>query len=197
MRHEELGALSGDVLIHCGDFLKSRETEEHLDDIDRWFGQQDFKRIFCIGGNHDFALEARSKQTKRCFHNAVYLEDSAISYQGAKFYGSPWTPELFMFAFYQDRDGLGKKWALIPEDTDVLITHTPPVGILDKSSRGRTLGCPILKERVLSIAPALHCYGHIHASGGEQTLGNTRFINASSFVKPDVPLRAPITFNLD
>jgi predicted phosphodiesterase len=48
MRHQELGTLNGDVLIHCGDFLKSRETEDDLDDIDKWFGQQDFKIIICI-----------------------------------------------------------------------------------------------------------------------------------------------------
>jgi Icc-related predicted phosphoesterase len=102
-----------------------------------------------------------------------------------------------MFAFYQTRDGLKNKWELIPDDTDVLITHTPPIGILDKSSRGRTLGCPILKERVLSIAPAVHCFGHVHASDGKESLENTRFVNASSFIKQDRPLRSPISLNLN
>ena len=68
MRHEELGTLSGDVLIHCGRLSQAcAETEDDLDDIDRWFERQDFKLIICIGGNHDFALEARSKRTKQCF----------------------------------------------------------------------------------------------------------------------------------
>jgi len=197
MRHEELGPLSGDVLIHCGDFLKHEETETDLDNIDRWFGQQDFGLIVCIGGNHDFALQARSERTTQCFHNAVYLEDSALQYEGVNFYGAPWTPELRFFAFFQDRAGLQKKWDLIPEDTHVLITHTPPYDILDKSSRGLVLGCPLLMRRVKSIAPVLHCFGHVHASAGQETVDGTHFVNAASIRKPDMPLRPPVIIKLD
>ena len=51
--HEELGVLSGDVLIHCGDFedLFTRDAGT-LDRADAWLARQDFGLILCTGGNH-------------------------------------------------------------------------------------------------------------------------------------------------
>jgi predicted phosphodiesterase len=59
-RHEDLGVLRGDVLIHCGDngIGFERETGE-VERLDDWFGRQDFQRILCIGGNHDFQMQER------------------------------------------------------------------------------------------------------------------------------------------
>ena len=42
---------------------------------------------------------------------------------------------------HADDDALREKWSRIPANTDVLITHTPPAGILDRSRRGQGLGC--------------------------------------------------------
>ena len=70
-----------------------------------------------------------------------------------------------------------KKWAHIPDNVDVLITHTPPAGILDRSRHGRQLGCPHLADRVSELAPAVHCFGHVHASGGVSRQDGTTFVN--------------------
>ena len=92
-RHDELGTLRGDVLIHCGD--SGNGFSGHPDDLDRldaWFGQQEFERILCIGGNHDFDMQARAERGGPVLRNAEYLQDQVHEYRSVRFYGSPWTP---------------------------------------------------------------------------------------------------------
>lgn len=68
-------------------------------------------------------------------------------------------------------------YAAIPEDTDVLVTHTPPYGILDRD--GSILyGSRELLERVRTIRPCLHLFGHIHKAHGTTSDGVTVFSNA-------------------
>jgi len=179
-RHEELGRLSGDVLIHCGDGCDGfRRDPGDLERLDAWFGCQRFERILCIGGNHDFPIEERVARRARVFRNATYLHDESHEFRGVRFYGSPWTPELFGWAFHLDPVGLRSKWNLIPQDTDVLITHTAPRGILDQNSSGRHCGCRELAARVKELRPRLHCFGHNHASAGTTQLAGTVYVNAS------------------
>ncbi|MCK4490026.1 MAG: hypothetical protein KAU23_07180 [Anaerolineales bacterium] len=49
---------------------------------------------------------------------------------GTKFYGSPWQPWFYDWAFNLQRGPeIRSKWELIPEGIDILITHGPPYGI--------------------------------------------------------------------
>lgn len=197
LRHRELGNLSGDVLIHVGDFFDLFQPGAgSIAEIDDWFAAQQFNLILCIAGNHDFPLWRRQLSNRQVFKHAVYLEDQSIQYKGIKFHGSPWVPFLPDHAFFADDRRLTEKWAGVPDDTDVLITHTPPYGVLAKSSRGRELGCPQLAERVRQINPTLHCFGHVHASGGILKQGETSYVNAASTAKDNLPLRKPQQFLL-
>jgi len=180
-QHERLGRLSGDVLIHCGDMFRlPRSGPKELESIDRWFGEQAFGLILCTSGNHDRALQERLKVSDQPFRNAIFLQDRGYLYRGVTFYGAPWTPMLRSHAFFMDDPGLIEKWAKIPTGTDVLITHTPPAHVLDVSSRGISLGCEHLAAVVQTVAPSLHCFGHVHASRGVHEANGTRFVNASS-----------------
>ena len=179
--HEKLGPLSGDVLIHCGDmFNLFREDADELEKMDAWFGRQHFDLILCTGGNHDLALQNKLKSSSAPFSNAIYLQDQLYVHKGVSFYGAPWTPFLRGHAFFKEDYELQRKWAKIPRETDVLITHTPPAGILDVSSRGLKLGCEYLAEALQDRSPRLHCFGHVHAGAGVHDTGGTRFVNASS-----------------
>ncbi|WP_299352443.1 metallophosphatase domain-containing protein [uncultured Shimia sp.] len=180
-RHADLGQLSGDVLIHCGDFEHLfRQEPGMIARMDDWFGQQDFDHILCVGGNHDVQLEHAVKAGGEPFRNATFLHGRDIVIEGLKFYGASWVPDLSGHAFFADDSTLKRAWAEIPGDTDVLITHTPPAGVLDVSSRGLMLGCPHLAERLNDVRPKLHCFGHVHASAGHLVRSGTTFVNASS-----------------
>jgi len=97
-------------------------------------------------------------------------------------WGSPWQPEFMNWAYNLPRQGteLKEKWDMIPENTDILITHGPPHGYLDKLPYiPENLGCELLRERVDVVKPKIHVFGHIHYGHGYVTNGDTHFINAA------------------
>ena len=195
--HRQFAPLEGDVLIHCGDmFYLYDEDPAALNELDSWFSEQKFDLILCTGGNHDHLLEEHIKRSGNPFKNAVFLQDQSYQHKGINFYGAPWVPELRSHAFFQDNKGLRNKWAMIPIETDVLITHTPPFKILDQSSRGSLLGCEYLSQELIRVAPTLHCFGHVHASPGVLKKGRTTYVNASSVNSQIELVREPVVFEI-
>ena len=103
-------------------------------------------------------------QVRKELTNCTYLQDSSTEIYGLKIYGTPWQPKFCGWAFNLERgQELCEKWDKIPEDTDVLITHTPPVGYGDLCSTGIRAGCVDLLMSVQQrVKPKYHIYGHIH-----------------------------------
>jgi Icc-related predicted phosphoesterase len=70
-------------------------------------------------------------------------------------------------------------YAEIPEDTDVMISHGPPYGILDSSpNSGLHSGCRELFDAVMPVRPRLHVFGHVHGAYGIFRIDHTTFVNA-------------------
>jgi hypothetical protein len=70
------------------------------------------------------------------------LEDRGATVAGLTFWGSPWQPRFCDWAFNVDRgEAIKKKWAKIPVDIDILVTHGPPRGILDGGMSEAHIGC--------------------------------------------------------
>ena len=103
-------------------------------------------------------------QVRKELTNCTYLQDSSTEIYGLKIYGTPWQPKFCGWAFNLERgQELINKWDQIPDDTDVLITHTPPVGYGDLCSTGIRAGCVDLLLSVQQrVKPKYHIYGHIH-----------------------------------
>ncbi|XP_071521717.1 metallophosphoesterase MPPED2 isoform X2 [Panulirus ornatus] len=104
------------------------------------------------------------QDTVNLITSATYLQDQPHSVCGIKLYGTPWQPEFCNWAFNLPR---GKpcleKWDAIPADTDVLITHTPPIGHGDLCCTGVRAGCVELLSTVQTrVKPKYHVFGHIH-----------------------------------
>ncbi len=196
-RHSEIKMPAGDLLIHCGDMfdLFSR-TPQRVSAIDSWFGKQSFEKIIVTGGNHDRQIEAELAHRSQPLANAHFLNEGLIEFRGLKIFAAAWVPYLSKHAFYKDQSALAKVWAGVPSDIDILVTHTPPQGILDKSRAGQSLGCPSLADEMQRISPRVHCFGHVHASAGHQRIGDTLFINASSIESGTGRIRQPISFTL-
>ena len=167
-KHHNLNTGSGDVLIHCGDFTNRGELPSVLS-FAQYMQKQDFKYKIVIAGNHDFCFEdERKAQAEKCFedHDIIYLNDSGVDINGIKIWGSPVQPAFFDWAFNRKRgEELRAHWALIPEDTDILLTHGPAYGILDHCPNGR-VGCEDLLVTINKIKPKVHAFGHIHEGYG-------------------------------
>ena len=97
------------------------------------------------------------------------VADRTISSPGIEVYGAPWQPAFCNWAFnLLPGSELKEKWDLIPDSTDVLITHGPPRTILDLTEEGDYTGCALLRETITQrVMPRLHIFGHIHESYGK------------------------------
>ena len=194
-RHDRLAVPDGDILVHAGD-LSVRGEREEIESFDRWLGTLPHPHKVLIAGNHDFAFQdvpgARTWIT-----NALYLQDEAAVVAGLRFYGSPWQPRFFDWAFNLSRGAeLRAVWDMIPAGIDVLVTHGPPAGFLDETDDGRQVGCADLLEAVQRVQPRLHVFGHIHEAYGERTEGRTVFVNACSCDLRYRPVQPPIVVEL-
>lgn len=192
--HDRMAPLpEGDVLVHAGDLTNTGKLTQLREATD-WLRSQleRFEHIVCVGGNHDFVLEhfmneGEEEMLRRNFFDGIhYLRDSEVIINSCKFYGSPWTPEFNNWAFNLPRSGgkLKETWNQIPANTDVLITHGPPMGILDHVGQ-ESVGCNHLRVALSYVQPAVHVFGHIHnayGSGGlvhDVTGRKTKVYNAS------------------
>ena len=142
--------------------------------------------------------EMDSTAIKKELTDCIYLEDNSTSIFGLKFYGTPWQPEFHNWAFNLKRGrSLLDKWDLIPDDTDILITHTPPVGYGDLCAIGVRAGCVDLLNTVQKrVRPKYHVYGHIHEGYGVRSDGKTVFVNASTCDLTYFPVNKPIVFDV-
>lgn len=147
---------------------------------------------FGLGDVDHAQVSAQARELMARIPNCEYLCDSGTEVDGVRIWGSPWQPEFCGWAFNLPRgEPCRQKWREIPEGTDVLLTHGPPLGHGDRCSSGQRAGCLDLLDEVQSrIRPQVHCFGHIHEGFGATTDGQTLFLNASTCTlryKPDNP----------
>lgn len=180
-KHSPLKLPKGDLLIHAGDVSNIGRRVELYGFLD-WFSKQKYTYKVFVAGNHDFFFEqAHPKMINQMIpSNVIYLNDSGCEINGIKLWGSPITPWFNNWAFNRERgNDIKQHWDLIPGDTDILITHGPPFGILDMTIRGEHTGCEELLRKIERVKPKLHVFGHIHEDYGQETKEDTIFVNAS------------------
>jgi Icc-related predicted phosphoesterase len=170
--HDLLKIPSGiDMIIHSGDCSNPRDpynNEPEVRDFIDWYKELPIKYKIYVAGNHDSSLE-KKLVTKKDFEEAgiIYLENESVIIEGIKIFGSPHTPNFGNWAFMKERTKLERFWRLaIEEDVDIVVTHGPPRGVLDKSyDRNHNIescGDKSLLNRILEVQPAYCLFGHIH-----------------------------------
>ncbi|CAF0856170.1 unnamed protein product [Brachionus calyciflorus] len=187
-----------DLLIHAGDFLKSGTKGELREFCNFLSNQNHIKYKVVIAGNHDGLIHS-ADQKESLKKQCIYLEDSYVKLFGLNIYGSPWQPVHCDNAFQLKRGKeLLDKWNKIPEFTDILITHGPPLGYGDKAGGVKHVGCVELLNTVLHrVKPKFHVFGHIHEDYGIWTNGTTTFINASICNRNYNAVHQPIIFDIE
>lgn len=187
----------GDVLIVAGD-ISNVGTREQIIQFNDWIQHRPHKHKLVIAGNHDWYFYRKPEKARALMTNCTYLQDESVVIDGVKFYGSPWQPTFYNWAFNLDRgEPLREVWNKIPDDTDILITHGPPAGKLDAAMDGRGTGCVDLNDRVFKVRPKVHIFGHIHECYGTLDIGSsTLYVNASVCTRQYIPSNSAIVVDI-
>ncbi|KIJ60615.1 hypothetical protein HYDPIDRAFT_183527 [Hydnomerulius pinastri MD-312] len=180
---------SGDVLLHGGD-LSSWGSLSELTKTVEWLKTLDHPVKIMVAGNHDLCLDekwgqpdwgmepeviqrARAYVHSQSSSRLHYLEYEPLHFTSPsgrvwRVYGSPAAPIHVEGAFqYASSTEAKAIYDRIPDDTEILITHTPPYRTLDRTRKGKHAGCNVLSTRVEDLKHCrLHIFGHIHESSG-------------------------------
>ncbi len=217
----------GDLLIIAGDICARDKVPEWFRFFE-WLKEQNYRKKLLVAGNHDNVL-AQSISTleskamglyEETIEGYEYLCDSGTKFEGLKIWGTPWTP-LFprvhpkCKAFMGTEYFLEKKFALIPDDTDILISHGPPFGMMDLVPDSdcpchetynckKPVGSKSLFERINNLKLKLLVFGHVHEGYGRGVLkrpgfgteNNTQCINCSYVNERYEPVNKPIRIEI-
>lgn len=164
-----------DLVLCAGDIGALRrgikKTIDYLTPID--------KPTILVPGNAESYEELQ--EACKDWEQATVLHGNGVQNEGIDFYGVgggiPVTPfGSWSYDFTEEEaESLLKD---CPQDA-VLISHSPPKGILDHSSRGESLGSVTVRNFIDEKTPRLVVCGHIHESAGKiEEVGSTTVINA-------------------
>ncbi len=189
--HRQLCNLpAADIIVHSGDMSMAGTGQEIMDFIE-WYGALEYKYKIFVAGNHDYSLDGKSQEIIQSFlpENCFYLCNSGVEIDCIRFWGVP-------FFLSDDLQGAFPSiMKLIPKDTDILISHRPPLGVLDNSNN-IAFGCPDLLQRVLDVCPCYHLFGHIHDAYGIEKSKYTTFVNAALLDEKYRLLNNPFTLDI-
>jgi len=159
------------MVIFSGDCSNPRDpynNEPEVRNFIDWFSELPIKHKIFVAGNHDSSIE-KGLVTKADFDvEAIhYLENTHITIEGIKIFGSPYTPQFGQWSFMKERHKLDRIWdKAIDDDSDIIVVHGPPKGMLDLSydRRGNLENCGdrSLWNKVQIVKPTLMLFGHIH-----------------------------------
>lgn len=180
-----------DMVIHSGDASNERNpyiNANEMLDFFEWFTNFPATYRVFVPGNHDTSMQTNMLR-RHIPENIHVLIHELLVIEGVRIFGSPYTPTFGQgWAFNKDRAKLHEIWKDIPYNTDILVTHGPPKGILDITAEGSgylQVGCKALLNRVMEVQPKYHLAGHIHnetnvINVGTRTIPNckTTFINS-------------------
>lgn len=174
----------GDILLHCGDW--SRDFGHWLDTarFARWVSQQPHRHKIVCPGNHDYAVWEQPVRAVRLFaeSGAFMMGKNPLEIEGVTFDGGPWMPLTGYdppWGFEMGEEELEAAWSRVKK-ADVLVSHTPPQGILDVHAQRGPVGCPVLRSHAFRIKPKVHFFGHMHECRGSVQEGGIDFVNVAS-----------------
>lgn len=150
------------------------------------------KPCVMVPGNHDWFLDEKWKyftetDRKALESNLIHLIiDQSVEIGGVKFHGYPWTPFFHDWAFNHPahhpagEEHAESKLERIPHDTDILVSHGPPLGMMDQTERGEKAGCNQLLRALYKLTRLQHLIcGHIHEARGQEKFGTLTVSNVS------------------
>jgi len=164
-----------DIVVGAGDFcIGRRGLPNIINELARIK-----KPAVLVPGNSESQEELIN--ACRSWQSAHVLHGSRTTIEGIEFFGIgggiPPTP--FGAWSYDFSEGEASELLRDCPPNCILVSHSPPKGVLDRSSDGRSLGSRAVGETVDIKRPALVVCGHIHGSSGmSDRRGDTVVVNA-------------------
>lgn len=195
-----------DLLLLAGDICPGSDADAQLGWLDTefrgWLEQLRQRNIIIVGiaGNHDFVFEQLPLEVEDLRLPWTYLQDSGCEIvrlpgravplsMPVTIWGTPWVPNLKNWAFCTTERQLSARADLIPDDTDIIISHTPPWGggsgyekgwdFTDPQHGSVHAGDININHAIKRVEPRFVICGHIHEGRGRYGTGKTAVINAS------------------
>ena len=192
----EVEVPGGDILLCAGDWTMQSRSLRSIVDFDQWLGELPHRHKVCVPGNHETYLQT-ALANRSLVSNAVLLINEGVEIEGLRIWGSPVTlvgPAFSMRSAEERR----RLYATIPGDTDILISHGPPRGILDRAPGSSFhAGDRELLDAVNRVKPRLHVFGHVHGAHGLFATRETLFANAA-LLGPDGDIdKEPIVLRME
>lgn len=161
-----------DLVIAAGDFTNHRK------DLAGAMALLDGLRapVVMVPGNNESEAELRAAAPK----GAVVLHGESVEIEGLRVFGLGYAVPETPFKDWSCDLNEAQAASLLAacHDVDVLISHSPPKGVVDVTSEGVSLGSTAVLKAIHRVQPPLVLCGHIHDSwGARATVGATRIAN--------------------
>lgn len=170
-----------DLLIFAGD-LQANQLYDFGNDFIDWLHNLPYPKKIVVFGNHDghYKITREYVEDKKKYKDIVFLTNEAVIIDDVKIFGSPHSVQFGSWWFMMLDNELAELWKNIPDDTNILVTHGPPFGILDKTVNGANAGSKTLLERIEKLEKLkYHIFGHIHEARGIETIDGKTFMNVA------------------
>jgi Icc-related predicted phosphoesterase len=179
--HRELAVPAGDLLLHAGDFTFFGKGTRAIKDFNAWLGELPHPHKVITCGNHEYAIDT-NPDLRKLITNATILINESVIVGPAKIWGSPLTQHHDTAFGRSNASDRIQVYNNIPLDTDIVITHGPPYGVLDADETyPGPSGDRELRAAIIRVKPILHVFGHAHSGYGVRQSKDTTFVNAALF----------------
>ena len=187
-----------DLLIYAGDFTNWKTSKENsVNSFLEWYKQQKAKYKILVCGNHELYFNSLKTSKKDALiedlkkNNILYLDNNFGIFPelNMNIYGFPHTLKRNLFYMADAFEISGTKMnqicnKVLDKKIDILVTHSPPFNILDKTYAHKNIGSlTLLEDLILRVKPKIHIFGHNHDKPGFQIYEyegeEILFINAS------------------
>jgi Icc-related predicted phosphoesterase len=174
---------NADMIICAGDMTNGKETQ--IIDFLEWLSSLKIKHKIIVAGNHDWYFQEIGYESafRLCNkYNIIYLENTSCTIEGINFFGSPYSNMFHNWAFMSSEKDLSKIYSKIPDNTNVIISHGPPKGILDCTYNTLNVGSSSLINKIKKLKELkIVIFGHIHEDRGHVNKNNIDFYNVSNY----------------
>lgn len=161
-----------DLVIGAGDFCNMREglpeAMNLLSNIEA--------PMVVVPGNAESAQELENA----AHEGTTVLHGSGVEIEGLRLFGFGYGVPVTPFGAWSCdlTETIAADLLARCETADILILHSPPKGVADRTSGGISVGSTAIFDAIERVQPRLAVCGHIHDSWGQNgQIGQTKVVN--------------------